>query len=93
MGQFQRFLDILLHEKDGQAFLLVQPLDHLENFRDQFGHDAHGGLIEHEELGLGHQTAGDGQHLLFPAAQGSGLLILPFLQNGKEFEDVLERCQ
>ena len=37
-----------------------------------------GQAVEQHQLGVGHQPPCDGQHLLFPAAERSGLLADPF---------------
>ena len=40
--------------------------------------------------GPGHQGAGDGEHLLFPAAERPARLMAPLLEDRKEREDVLD---
>ena len=48
---------------------------------------AHRGLIQHHELGVGHQGPGHGQHLLLAAGQGACHLLTPLLQAGEIVED------
>ena len=60
--------------------LLEQPLDH--HRRQPLG-----GLVEQDQVGVAHQGAGDGEHLLLAAAQASPPLVLALGQAGKEGED------
>ncbi len=40
-----------------------------------------------KELGVGHEPPGNGAHLLFPAREGSRLLVFPFVENGEKLVD------
>ena len=63
--------------------MLVQFPHDVEDLLHQDGSQAHGGLIQHEQAGLGHQGPAHGQHLLLAAGQGAGHLVLPLLQAGE----------
>src|SRR5690606_16333835 len=41
-------------------------------------------FIEKQQAGSGHQSAGDGKHLLFASAECSALLVSPFRQSGEK---------
>ena len=61
----------------------MEALDDLEDLLHQDGGQAHGGLIQHEELGVGHEGAAHGQHLLLAAGEGAGHLPPPLLEPGE----------
>ena len=63
---------------------LRQAVDHgrLKSFRD---------LVKQQHVGLGHQRAGDDQHLLLAARQGPGALVQPLRQHRKPAADLLEQ--
>ena len=52
------------------------------------GASPHGRLVHEQDPGAGHQTPGDGQHLLLASRQGAGKLALAFFQAGKATVDV-----
>ena len=54
------------------------------------GRQAHGGLIQHHELGMGHQGPGHGKHLLLAAGEGPGDLLPALLQPGEVVKDHLQ---
>lgn len=45
------------------------------------------GLIHQEQLGSCHPTSSQGQHLLFPAREGSSRLLHPLFQPGEDLKD------
>ena len=63
--------------------MLVQLLDDVEDLLHQDGGQTHGGLVQHQQAGLGHQGAAHGQHLLFAAGQGACHLSAALLQPGE----------
>ena len=68
-------------------------LEFADGLHDLLHHDrgeAHGGLVEHEELGLGHQGAAHGEHLLFAAGEGAGGLFAAFAEDGEEVVGALD---
>ena len=52
--------------------------------------EAHGGLVEHEQLGLGHQRAAHGEHLLLAAGEGAGGLLAAFSEDREEVVGALD---
>ena len=67
----------------------MELLDDIKDLLHQDGRQPHGGLIQHQKLGLAHQRPADGQHLLLAAAEGAGHLAAPLLQAGEALVDVL----
>ena len=65
----------------------MELLDDAENLVNDDGGQAHGGLIQHHQLGMGHQRPGHGQHLLLAAGQGACHLLAPLLQPGEIVEN------
>ena len=43
---------------------------------------AQGGLVQHEQLGVGHERPGHGEHLLLAAGKGPAALEQAFLEAG-----------
>ena len=89
MGNVQGGAGVLLHQQDGGA-VLVQLLDDIKNLLHQDGRQAHGRLVQHQQLGVAHQGAAHGQHLLFSAGQRSGDLLAALFQPGKPLEHVVQ---
>ena len=81
---------VLFRQKDRGPGLV----DGLDDLSDDLPHDErgqpHGGLVQEEQLRLGHHRPGDGQHLLLPPAERPGELFLPVLQNGKQRVNLLQ---
>ena len=67
----------------------MELLDDVEDLLHQNGSQAHGGLVQHQQLGVGHQGAAHGQHLLLAAGKGTGHLLAPFLQAGELLKNAL----
>ena len=65
-------------------------LDNLKDLFHQNGSQAHGGFIQHQELGAAHQRPSHGQHLLFAAGQRARHLLPPLLQAGELRVDLLQ---
>ena len=70
----------------------MQLLDDAENLIHQNRGQAHGGLIQHQELGPAHQRPRHGQHLLLAAGEGAGNLLFPLPEAGKALEHFLDRA-
>ena len=68
----------------------MQLRDGLEDQVNQHGRQAHGRLVEQEDVWTGHQRAPHGQHLLLAAGKRAGQLRAPLAQAGKEREDALQ---
>src|SRR6266540_274430 len=72
VGEAQRDGDILLREEHRHAFFAVQPAHDLEDLLHKHGGEAHGRFVEEHELGMGHEGAADGHHLLLAPRDVSG---------------------
>src|SRR3546814_6907121 len=75
----ERRLDILLDQQDRDAGV-VDLLDLAPDIGDEAGHDPLGRLVEDEQLWTHDEAAGDRQHLLFAARQGSRRLPQALLE-------------
>src|SRR5262245_34018999 len=89
MGDAERDLGVLLHEQEGGAPLGVDLLDDLEDLAHEEGSEAEGGLVEEEELGLGHEGPPDHEHLLLAAAQVARELVAALHQTREVLVDHL----
>ncbi len=83
MGYFQCLIDVLFHQEN-RHLLILEGLDEFEHRLDNDGTESEGGLVHHEKGGLAHHGPCNGQHLLFSAAEGTGDLSSPDLEQGKE---------
>src|SRR5262249_29449429 len=90
VGDGERAMHALFYQQHRDAGG-VDRLNGVENFRYQPGCEAPGGLVEHEQFGLGHQPPPNGEHLLLASAQGPCHLQSPLLQDGEETEYHSER--
>ena len=70
--------------------LLVEGLNRPIDFFDHEWSQPQGGFVEQQQARLGHERPGDGKHLLLAAAQGSGLLTLPVVENGEALEHAFQ---
>src|SRR6266851_3435283 len=68
VGQPDERADILVDHQDGLALALEAPEARPDLLADQRC-QAFGGLVEDQELGIGHQRAADRQHLLLAAGE------------------------
>jgi hypothetical protein len=66
VGHFQRGARVLLDQQDGHA-ALAQLADDAEDVAHDQRRQAQAGLVQHQQLGLAHQRAADGQHLALAA--------------------------
>lgn len=86
MGDFEGEVCILLDQQDAEPEVPVDLDDFFEDRPDQDRGDAERGFIEHEAGRLAHERPGDGEHLLFAAAERPGLLLHPLCEAWKNRE-------
>ena len=89
VGDLQGQVGVLLHQEDGGP-LLVDALNHPEDLPHQQRGQAHGRLIQQQELRPAHQGPAHRQHLLLAAGQGVAPLAAPLLEAREEGEDLLQ---
>ena len=85
VGDLEGHVRVLLDEKDGRA-VLVELADDPEDVLHDEGGESEGRLVHQEELGPGHEGAGDGEHLLLTAREGAGVLGRAFPEHRKARE-------
>jgi hypothetical protein len=86
-------------EGDGQLLLDQQDGDpaardlgqEVADQADQHGGQALGRLVDHDQLGVAHEGAADGQHLLLAAGEHAARGVGPLAKGREEPEGVLER--
>jgi len=66
VGQRQRKRRHLVHQQDRHG-LRAQAVQCVEQFVDDLGRQAQRRFVQQQDDGLGHQAAGNRQHLLFAA--------------------------
>ena len=71
----QRFLDVLLHHQDRLA-ALRQTAHHGKHLIDDPRRQPDRRLVQHDDLGIHHQSAGDLEHALLAPGQARGILRL-----------------
>src|SRR5882672_5411638 len=81
--------DVLLDQEDGEA-ALVQDADGMQYLLHDQRREAERGLVEHDQLGVAHQAAADGEHLLLAAGERAGELVAALAEAREHGEDVLE---
>src|SRR5580658_10248547 len=81
---------VLLSEQEAHAFVLIQPLDDLEDFLDDHRRETHRGLVEQHQLRPAHQSSADCSHLLLPARQQACLGVAARLEAGEDVVNALE---
>src|SRR5580692_4557287 len=69
----------LLDEKDREP-LCIEVVQDRHELLDDFGGKAERDLVDHQEIGFGDETAGDGQHLLLAPRKAAGELMPPLAQ-------------
>ncbi len=82
----QRRLDELLDHDDGQPLRCDQLADDLVELVDDDRGQAHGELVEQQDLGIGRQRPGHGEHALLAARQRARQLLAPAGQRGEPLE-------
>ena len=83
----QRDGEFLLDKQNSDAAPgdLGQEFSHL---RDDQRREALGRLVNHDQFGIAHQAAADGQHLLFAAGEHAGLAVGAARKIGKHGEEI-----
>jgi hypothetical protein len=90
IGQVQRELHVLLREQDREPVGL-EPRDLLlQVLHDQWG-QALRRLVQQEELGVAHEGAGDGEHLLLAPGEEAALASHQLAQLGEQLADPVDR--
>jgi hypothetical protein len=86
---FERLGDALLDEQQSDPVLAVERRDALKDqIRDRRS-QAHGRLVEQQQLRRGGDAAADRQHLLLAAGQRAGELVTTFREHRKKGEDAI----
>ena len=60
---------LLLDEKNCQAFFLVQPQDDIADFMNDVGLNSFSGFVEDQQSGIENQRPADGELLLLPSGE------------------------
>src|SRR5215472_10983945 len=81
--------EVLLHEEDGQS-LALELADHPPHVAHEKGGQPLRGLVEEEEVGIAHERAPDGQHLLLAARELVRAVAPPLAQPGEELVHALQ---
>ena len=74
VGDFQRLVGVLL-DQEHRHTVLAQLFDDVEDLLDDDRRQTQRWLVEQQQLGLAHQRAADGEHLLFTAGHGAAALV------------------
>ncbi len=82
VGQFQGPGDVLLDQQHGDPGG-GNVMEGLEDAVHHQGGQPEGGLVDHHDLGIGHERAHQRQHLLLPAAEAARQLLHAPAQGGK----------
>src|SRR6267154_2089385 len=91
LRDLQGVVHIFAHQKNGDS-LFRNVGDEAEDFIHEFGREAEGRLVEHQQYRFRHQAASDGAHLLFAAGERAGHLVAALLQAGKHVVYAGESC-
>src|SRR5580658_3335765 len=89
MGDAQGNGQFLLDQQD-RNIARGDFLQELGNALDQLGRQTLGRLVDHNEIGIAHQRAADGEHLLLAARQHAGRGIGALAELGEEAVAILE---
>ena len=90
VGEGERELHVLLGEQDGQT-LALEPRDLLAEVVHDEGGEPLRRLVEQQQLGVAHQRAGDGEHLLLAAGEVAALTGRQLPQLREEVIDPFHR--
>ena len=90
VGHAHGHAEVLLHQQDRLPGRL-EPLDDPEDLVDDHRRQTLRRLVEEQQVGVGHERAGDREHLLLAAAQEVALVLAPLGQLGEDLEHLLER--
>ena len=72
VGDREGFTDGVVGDEDGEAVLFAEFADDALDVLDGDGVDAGERFVEHENLGIGAEGAGDGETALLAAGEGDG---------------------
>src|SRR5437667_3880172 len=89
VGELEGHGGVLLHEHDGEP-AARKLADGPRDLADHDGREPERRLVEQQGLGLGHEPAPDGQHLLLAAGERAAALVAALSQSGEELVDALE---
>src|SRR5262249_10353099 len=81
--------EVLLHEEDGQS-LALELADHPSHLAHEERGQPFRGLVEEKQVGIAHEGATDGQHLLLAARELVGAVAAALAQPGEELVHPLE---
>ena len=81
---------VLLDDQDGEAVLLVQRANGVEDLTRDQGRKTERRLVQEQEARAAHQRAADREHLLLAAGQRAAALRHAFPQPRKQVEHALE---
>ena len=87
--QTQQWAEVLVDHQHRDAGLLER-LQAMPDLGAYQGRQAFGGLIQHQQPGIGHQRASDRQHLLFAARQVQAQVACALLQARKQLVHPLQ---
>src|SRR5690606_22916050 len=90
VGDTQRVRSILLDDEHRDSGV-TDPRDGLEHLYDQVWRQADRRLVKAEEPGPGHEGARDREHLLLTTGHSVCALLAPFVEDGKQREDLIKR--
>ena len=82
---------VLLHDQHGDAFV-ADFLYLLQTLHPRSSGPGREKVRRQQEPGPGHQSAGDGDHLLFAAGKSPGQLFHTFSQAGEQGELLFQDC-
>src|SRR5207245_1537246 len=89
VAEVERPVDVLLDEQDGDAVLVPQPGDQLEDEPDELRRQPEGWLVEKKQARARHERAGDRKLLLLAAGERPGPRVEAPLQHREELEQTL----
>src|SRR5215472_3216328 len=81
--------EVLLHEEDGKP-LALELADHPPHLAYEEGGETFRGLVQEEQVGIAHEGAPNGQHLLLAARQLVGPIAAALTQPGEELLHALQ---
>jgi len=87
MGDLQRHIGVLLDQHNRRGVFFIDLLDDAEDLLNHQRRKPQRRLVQHQQLGMGHQRPADDQHLQFAAAAVSGQRFLSFYQRGEVMID------
>ena len=85
VGELEGHFGVLLDEEHADV-LVLELADGVHDGVDDHRGEALGGLIQKQEVGAGHEGAGDGEHFLFAARKFASFVVQSFLQARKALE-------